>query len=82
VDLCVLGSPMEAKTILNGEMSTNGVGIPSKFNLIIFIFANFKSSIKFSNVIIQLQNCKSMINTSINVKILTSITNRYMLKMN
>jgi hypothetical protein len=31
--LCVHGSPIEAKITLNGEMSTNGVGIPSKFNL-------------------------------------------------
>jgi hypothetical protein len=78
--LCVLGSPMEAKTILNGGMCTNGLGIPSKFNLITFIFANFKLSNKFSNVIIQLQNCRSMINASIIVKILISVANRYMLQ--
>jgi hypothetical protein len=32
MDLLVLGSPMEAKSILNGVMSTNGEGIPSKLN--------------------------------------------------
>jgi hypothetical protein len=31
--LYVLGFPMETKTILNGGMSTNGEGIPSKFNV-------------------------------------------------
>jgi hypothetical protein len=35
--LYVLGSPMEAKSILNGGMSTNGDGIPSKFNIFYFI---------------------------------------------
>jgi hypothetical protein len=29
---CVLGSLMETKSILNGGMSTNGEGIPCKFN--------------------------------------------------
>jgi hypothetical protein len=52
--LCVLGSPMEAKSILNGGMSTNGVGISNKCNLITLIFTNLKLSMKFSDIIIQL----------------------------
>jgi hypothetical protein len=38
--LCVLGSSLEAKSILNRGMSTNGEGIPSKFNLFYLIFAS------------------------------------------
>jgi hypothetical protein len=43
--LCVLGSPMEAKTILSGGMSTNDVDILSKFNHFYLIFASFKFNI-------------------------------------
>jgi hypothetical protein len=43
--LCVFGSLMEVKTILNGGMSTNGLGIPCKFNFITLIFASFKLTI-------------------------------------
>jgi hypothetical protein len=40
-----LGSLLEAKSILNGGMSTNGEGIPSKFNFLYFIFASFELNI-------------------------------------
>jgi hypothetical protein len=43
--LCVLGSPMEAKSILNGGVSTNGEGIPSKLYFFYLIFASFKLNI-------------------------------------
>jgi hypothetical protein len=43
--LSVLGSLLETKSILNGGMSTNGKGIPSKFNILYFIFASFKLNI-------------------------------------
>jgi hypothetical protein len=36
---------LEAKTILNGGMSTNGVGTSSKFYLFYLIFASFKLNI-------------------------------------
>jgi hypothetical protein len=39
--LCVLGSPMEAKSMLYGMMSTNNVGISSKFYHVTFIFEIF-----------------------------------------
>jgi hypothetical protein len=41
----VLCSLLETKPILNGGMSTNGEGIPSKFNFIYFTFASFKLNI-------------------------------------
>jgi uncharacterized membrane protein (UPF0136 family) len=78
--LCVLGPLLEAKSILNGGMSTNGVGIPSKLNLITFIFAKFKLSMKFNCIIIRLGNSRGMIIASINIEILTSIANKYMLQ--
>jgi hypothetical protein len=40
--LYVLGSSMEAKSILNVGMSNNGEGIPSKLNPFYLIFASFK----------------------------------------
>jgi hypothetical protein len=43
--LRVLGSLLETKSILNGGMPTIGKSIPSKFNLIYFIFASFKLNI-------------------------------------
>jgi hypothetical protein len=45
VALYVIGFPMETKTILNGGMSTNGEGTPSKFDLLYFIIASFKLNI-------------------------------------
>jgi hypothetical protein len=50
--LSVLGSLLETKSILNGGMSTNGKGIPSKFNFLYFIFASFKLNTQLSNFII------------------------------
>jgi hypothetical protein len=43
--LSVLGSLLETKSILNGGMSTNGEGIPSKFNFFYIIFASFNLNI-------------------------------------
>jgi hypothetical protein len=45
MSLCVLGSPMEVTSILNGRISTNGEGIPSKLNFFYLIFASFKLNI-------------------------------------
>jgi hypothetical protein len=70
---------LETKSILNGGMSTNGVGIPGKFYLLTFIFANFKLSIKIFNFIIQLRDSRNVIIASINVKVFASIANRNML---
>jgi hypothetical protein len=50
--LYVLCSPMEAKSILNGGMSTNCEGIPSKINFFYLIFTSFKLIIQMSNFII------------------------------
>jgi hypothetical protein len=61
-------SLLETKSILNGGMSTNGVGIPSKFYFIIFTLASLKLSIKICNIIIQLKNGESMSIASINIK--------------
>jgi hypothetical protein len=41
----VLGSLLETKSILNGGMSTNGEGIPSKLIFFYFILASFKLNI-------------------------------------
>jgi hypothetical protein len=78
--LCVLGSLLGTKSILDEGMSTNGLGIPNKLNPITFIFANFQLSMKFSNIVIQLGNSRSMVIANMDIKILTSIANRYMLQ--
>jgi hypothetical protein len=41
----VLGSLLETNSILNGGMSTNGKGIPSKFNFFYFIFASLSGEL-------------------------------------
>jgi hypothetical protein len=43
--LCVLGSHVEAKTIFNGGVSTNGVGISNKFYFSKFIISIFNLNI-------------------------------------
>jgi hypothetical protein len=52
--LCVLGSPMEAKFVLNRGLSTNGLGTPNKFYFFTFFFASLKLSMEFGNINIQL----------------------------
>jgi hypothetical protein len=79
LDFYVPGSLLETKSILNGGMSNNCLGIPGKFYFFTFILANFKLSIKVCNFIIQLRDSRNMIIASINIKIFASITNRNML---
>jgi hypothetical protein len=80
MSLCALSSPIKAKSILNGGMYTNGLGSPSKFYFLKFIFPSLKLIMEFSNVIIQLRNSRDMIIASIDIKVLTSIENTYMLQ--
>jgi hypothetical protein len=42
---CVIGSLLKTKSITNGGMSTNGEGIPGKFNFFYLILASFKLNI-------------------------------------